>query len=175
MKYLTPPLKELVTPEQYANAETHWTKLIAGDISGMFDMQAYTAKGFGQEYIANRSHTCGTAGCSAGYLPETLQIPFEVLKDYWAKDAGMGSIIAIPGLRFLALIKDYIGISIHAQVEGSGMYGWCFDSLWVKSDNSAKGAGIRTRILYEEGLPINWIDQMRGQDPLMYADELNAE
>lgn len=169
MKYVTQPFKELVTPEQYANAKKHWTKLMAGEISGSFDMKKYTAAGFGNEYVDSGTHICGTAGCSAGYLPETLVIPPFKLKSYWH----IGNSTEDSGLRFVKIIKDYLGIDL---VSGTGIiisvWKWCFDNAWVKTDNSATGAGIRMYILYERGLPEYWKDQMQGFKPLMYATEL---
>jgi hypothetical protein len=161
MKYISQPFKKTVKPEQYENAKKHWTKLIAGEISGAFHMLRYTKAGAGQEYGKLgelNPMVCGTSACSAGYIPETLQIPHGELKAYITD--------GFFRLDFRKIVRDYLGIAY------GDAYRWCFDAHWGYVDDSAKGAGIRMRILYENGLPENWTDQQAGAEPLMYLQEL---
>lgn len=145
------PFKNLVTPEQYANAQKHWTKLINGEISGGFDMELFLHSG-----AYENPHVCGTAGCSLGYVPETLGLNF---KDF---ERASGYLNDDKASMLLGIDYD----------ENENEWEWCFSSSWVDTDNTTKGAGIRMRILFEDGLPINWGAQMNGDHHLMYAHEL---
>jgi hypothetical protein len=155
MEFITAPYKTLVTSEQYANAQTHWTKLIVGEISGHFDMALFTDR-FNR---ITEDNVCGTIACSGGYLPETLSIPFVDIVSYLDNDGDID---------YDKLIEHYLGINIGRSDE----WQWCFDSFWTHIDNTAKGAGIRMRILYEQGLPDSWENQFNGSEELMYQDEL---
>ncbi len=153
------PYKNLVTPEQYENAKKHWNKLIKGDISGRFDMSEYTDN-CAYEKVHN---VCGTAACSAGYIPETLCMSKELI-DMMEEKCDMSN---IPTYGYFTEVL--LGISYEGN---KNAWNWCFSYDWVLTDNSAKGAGIRMRILFEEGLPKSHIEQMNGYVKLSYKNEL---
>lgn len=160
MEFITAPYKTIVTHQQYLNAQTHWNKLIAGQISGEFNMAAYT-----DIVIVEENNICGTVACSAGYLPETLSLPFQSLH-----------LNRLGKLDYDELVLKYLGIPIHDSptfsANKSKEWKWCFAGSWEHIDNTAKGAGIRMRILYEQGLPYDSIEQRRDEHILMYIDEL---
>ena len=162
MEFITDPYKEKVTLEQYENAKKHWGKLIKGEISGQFDMSTFTHLGAYKDL-----HTCGTAACSAGYMIETLQIPKGDI--IWA-DSDMAK-SAQRNLNYdvewAGMVQEFFGLSA-----SDNAFEWCFSGNWDEVDNTAKGAGIRMRILYEQGLPTNWQEQLDGADSLIYQSEL---
>ena len=45
---------------------------------------------------------------------------------------------------------------------------WCFDILWAEVDNTPRGAGLRIKWLLDHGVPENYVEQMKGIDPLCY-------
>lgn len=169
MEYKTKPFKELVSPEQYGNAKTHWSKLMDGQISGRFDMTFYVTDN--GAYDACNSNICGTCACSAGYLIETLQLPLGEVKALKDSLGGMEHII-FPVVIFRIISDLKLGLG---KLYNPDAYAWCFDSAWSDVDNSPRGAGIRMRILYENGLPENMYAQMGGKAQLMYKEELIAD
>ena len=59
--------------------------------------------------------------------------------------------------------EDFTGLS-----RFSGMWLWCFDSVWYVIDNTPTGAAARIRYLINHGLPENWKEQLNGCDPICY-------
>lgn len=158
MDYITRPYKKLVSSEQYNNAKTHWEKLINKQLSGDFNMEVFTFTGGGFEYVEKRSNICGTCGCSAGYLPETLEMQFSEIEKFVINNDC--------GLDFSKLVFEKLGINNILRDDAS--WDWCFLSIWEHTDNTSVGAGKRLQILFEQGLPENWEAQMYGEEPLMY-------
>ena len=60
------------------------------------------------------------------------------------------------------------------SVVPQGHSGWhvCFSNRWRHTDNTATGAALRIRELVNNGLPINWRDQMNGSKLYMFAEAL---
>ncbi len=52
-----------------------------------------------------------------------------------------------------------------------GDYWWLFDKEWKFVDNTIEGLIKRIDILLNEGLPINWLNQLMQKCPLQYLNE----
>ena len=96
---MSKPFKELVTPEQYANAKKHWKALIYGNLPGNFDMQKYSNATIGS--IVTEETKCGTCACSAGWIPFTLNIPARNIHT-------LG--LVFKSINYISLVENFLGI-----------------------------------------------------------------
>lgn len=102
---------------------------------------------------------CDTLGCILGHATTVLRKQFKV---------------KIPLLPYSGGRIDFDSLSSRFGFHiGSPGWKYLFDSLWYNTDNTPTGAAQRIRWVVEhDGIPDNWWEQISGQSPLSYKDEI---
>ena len=135
-----------ITKDQYRNLEKLAGLLETVD-RDKFDMRDYVVPVEGEcdfftPHEAHKSE-CGTVACAAGHLAKIVK-PFE-------------------GEDWDDFVDRAIGFS-----DLSNKWCWLFSPRWVLTDNTALGASKRIKHLLENGVPIDWCEQMCDESPLCY-------
>ena len=107
---------------------------------------------FDMNIYTNDSNTftrCGTAGCAVGW----------------------GPFFGIKKLETEMFII-YRNRCFTDNEYGVGRY--LFSPLWSRTDNTKKGAGLRIKYYLEHGLPFDWHEQMLGDAPLSYRQNIKT-
>lgn len=125
------------------NLRTLANYLLSGELKADFNMRHYDS----HNQILDGVIDCGSCGCALGHGPYAgvVKSPWESWAAYSRRAMGMpnGSIESI----------------------------WCFSMQWTEIDNTAQGAGKRILWMLEHGVPVNWMRQIDGLDPLCYLDK----
>ena len=109
-----------------------------------FDMGKY--RGF-YDFI---SPECGSVGCPVGTC--TVLDVENVINNFTDSDGE---------INFGVWSEDFTGLY-------RGEWSWCFGNPWSETDNTPIGAALRIEWLLNNGLPVNWKNQMYGDDELCY-------
>jgi hypothetical protein len=143
--------KPVITTEQEANLRKGAAYLLAGQTAMEFDMSTYISTDSehwdDDDYTEDPipfNHKCGSIGCALGHFPDAGVEPLK--EENWDDYADR-----VTGLNNLCWM-------------------WCFDVVWAQLDNTPQGAAKRILWLLDKGLPINYICQMSGDEPLCYTD-----
>ena len=120
------------------------------EIAMRFDMGSYCRNSAEKQDIHDgdplnpAEHSCGTVGCALGHGPASGVDPDK--SETWDR---------------------YSDRAFGLEPWGRD-WEWCFGPIWAETDNTPKGAAARIQYLLDYGLPRNWMDQMRGDEPLCY-------
>lgn len=128
-----------ITQKQRDNLKKLSEYLLKDNLKAEFDMSCYNDSGFS----SSLEDHCGTVGCAVGHGPYAGI--YKNKGDDWGEYAR----------------KSF------TSGEGS-LYKWCFDSFWVSTDNTPKGAGLRIKWFLEKGIPDDYRNQMFRKSQLCY-------
>ena len=118
-----------------------------------FNMAWYRTANDGRITDFYNTHDCGSVGCALGWSPFVKGLePHDC--DYVDLGDDYGEYLNF---------RDY---SARVFDLSSSEWTWCFDSYWVKIDNTPSGAAKRIRYLVEHGIPLEWFA------PLPYDPEI---
>jgi hypothetical protein len=108
-----------------------------------FDMSVF------REDDKDNGHECQSVGCAIGHCTalDTRPLP---------KDLG-NSIL------YNTWLHGFTGIEMYTEE-----YYWCFGQYWDLTDNTPEGAALRIEWMLKNGVPPNYIMQMRGKAKLCY-------
>ena len=132
----------------------HLLKNVSQD---QFDMENFRSDD-GLGVCFRSKNRCGTAGCALGHAPFVSMLA-PIPDDF--TDAGV--------LAFNKYAERIFDISQY-----SDEFSWIFSGIWAvyHVDNTPKGAALRIIEMVENGVPVNWEEQMCGDEPYIFADKI---
>ena len=90
-------------------------------------------------------HHCNTVACAVGHGP-------------------------LAGIKPIRKHEDWANYANRCFGDLDLAFTWLFNAEWSFTDNSPKGAGKRILHFLEHGVPVDYLDQMRGEAPLCYVE-----
>lgn len=145
-----------VTPEQRANLETLLANIQKPENQYIdFTMSTYCRNDVISIGDPNNAKSCGTAGCLAGHGPMCGIHPKR--DEEWDDYVFRVFCPEFHATKQLALSAEFV---------------WLFSPYWSDRDNTLKGATLRLEFALENGIPLNYIEQLGFVEPYMFADQI---